>query len=108
MIKNTLQIAADAWGMAVKRYEITEITPDKQISEAMDKQAAAERVRRCVGKEGQEVVYRNGEGAHGEGEKPENGSIFYVSIDFFKCFLCTGRAGQNPEIVLSWGRTTCH
>lgn len=46
MIKETLQTAADAWGMAVKRYEITEITPDKQISEAMDKQAAAERVRR--------------------------------------------------------------
>lgn len=46
MIKETLQAAADAWGMTVKRYEITEITPDKQISEAMDKQAAAERVRR--------------------------------------------------------------
>lgn len=46
MIKDTLQSAADAWGMQVKRYEITEITPDAQISEAMDKQAAAERIRR--------------------------------------------------------------
>lgn len=46
MIKDTLQSAADAWGMEVKRYEITEITPDAQISEAMDKQAAAERIRR--------------------------------------------------------------
>ena len=46
MIKDTLQTAADAWGMEVKRYEITEITPDAQISEAMDKQAAAERIRR--------------------------------------------------------------
>lgn len=48
MIRDTLQSAADAWGMEVKRYEITEITPDNQISEAMDKQAAAERIRRCV------------------------------------------------------------
>lgn len=47
MIRDTLQSAADAWGMEVKRYEITEITPDTQISEAMDKQAAAERIRRC-------------------------------------------------------------
>lgn len=46
MIRDTLQSAADAWGMVVKRYEITEITPDTQISEAMDKQAAAERIRR--------------------------------------------------------------
>lgn len=46
MIRDTLQSAADAWGMEVKRYEITEITPDTQISEAMDKQAAAERIRR--------------------------------------------------------------
>ncbi|CAM9501542.1 unnamed protein product, partial [Discosporangium mesarthrocarpum] len=46
MIKSSVQAAADAWGMEVKRYEITDITPDRQISEAMDKQAAAERVRR--------------------------------------------------------------
>lgn len=46
MIRETLQSAADAWGINVKRYEITEITPDKQISEAMDRQAAAERIRR--------------------------------------------------------------
>lgn len=30
----------------VKRYEITEVTPDEQISTAMDRQAAAERMRR--------------------------------------------------------------
>merc|ERR1712007_197030 len=34
------------WGLEVRRYEITEITPDEQIRIAMDKQAAAERDRR--------------------------------------------------------------
>jgi regulator of protease activity HflC (stomatin/prohibitin superfamily) len=37
---------AEAWGLEIKRYEITEISPDKFITEAMDKQAAAERERR--------------------------------------------------------------
>jgi regulator of protease activity HflC (stomatin/prohibitin superfamily) len=32
--------------MEVKRYEITEVRPDKTITLAMDKQAAAERNRR--------------------------------------------------------------
>lgn len=46
LIKGSLQEAAIAWGMEVRRYEITEITPDEQIRIAMDKQAAAERARR--------------------------------------------------------------
>lgn len=46
LIKGSLQEAAVAWGMEVKRYEITEITPDEEIRVAMDKQAAAERDRR--------------------------------------------------------------
>ncbi len=46
LIKGSLQEAAVNWGMEVKRYEITEITPDEQIRLAMDKQAAAERDRR--------------------------------------------------------------
>lgn len=46
LIKGSLQEAAVAWGLAVKRYEITEITPDEEIRIAMDKQAAAERDRR--------------------------------------------------------------
>ncbi len=46
LIKGSLQEAAIAWGMEVKRYEITEITPDEEIRVAMDKQAAAERDRR--------------------------------------------------------------
>lgn len=41
-----LQPLQDSWGMIIKRYEITEITPDRHISDAMDKQAAAERTRR--------------------------------------------------------------
>lgn len=46
IIKGSLQEAAVAWGLEVRRYEITEITPDDQIRIAMDKQAAAERDRR--------------------------------------------------------------
>merc|ERR1712071_300849 len=45
-IKGTLQEAAVVWGIEVRRYEITEITPDPVIRHAMDKQAAAERARR--------------------------------------------------------------
>jgi len=46
VIKSSLQEAASAWGLLVRRYEITEITPDEEIRVAMDKQAAAERDRR--------------------------------------------------------------
>lgn len=46
LIKGSLQEAALPWGLEIRRYEITEITPDHQIRIAMDKQAAAERDRR--------------------------------------------------------------
>lgn len=46
LIKGSVQESAAAWGLEIKRYEITEISPDKFITEAMDKQAAAERDRR--------------------------------------------------------------
>lgn len=46
LIGSSLQESAVAWGMAVRRYEITEVTPDEKIRIAMDKQAAAERTRR--------------------------------------------------------------
>jgi len=46
IIKTALLDAAYSWGIEIRRYEITEISPDKQISLAMDKQAAAERNRR--------------------------------------------------------------
>jgi len=54
IIKGAVQEGATPWGLNVLRYEITEITPDKTISEAMDKQAAAERLRRVkvLGAEG--------------------------------------------------------
>lgn len=45
-IRKTVQESADAWGIEIKRYEITTVSPDKFITEAMDKQAAAERNRR--------------------------------------------------------------
>jgi regulator of protease activity HflC (stomatin/prohibitin superfamily) len=46
MIRGSLQEAAAPWGLEIRRYEITEITPDTEIRIAMDKQAAAERARR--------------------------------------------------------------
>ena len=46
LIKGSLQEAAIPWGLEIRRYEITEITPDQEIRVAMDKQAAAERARR--------------------------------------------------------------
>lgn len=46
IIRETVQEAATAWGIEIRRYEITEVSPDKHITEAMDKQAAAERERR--------------------------------------------------------------
>jgi regulator of protease activity HflC (stomatin/prohibitin superfamily) len=46
MVRTAVQEAAAAWGLSILRYEITEIHPDRHITEAMDKQAAAERERR--------------------------------------------------------------
>eukprot|EP01036_Dinobryon_divergens_P025860 gene25860-34449_t len=46
IIKSSIQESASQWGVDIKRYEITDITPDRFISEAMDQQAAAERERR--------------------------------------------------------------
>lgn len=46
IIRNSVQESAMSWGMDVKRYEITDISPDRFITDAMDKQAAAERDRR--------------------------------------------------------------
>ena len=48
LIKGSLQEASVPWGLEIRRYEITEITPDHQIRLAMDKQAAAERDRRAL------------------------------------------------------------
>lgn len=38
MIREAVADAAAAWGLEIKRYEITDVTPDKYITEAMDKQ----------------------------------------------------------------------
>jgi regulator of protease activity HflC (stomatin/prohibitin superfamily) len=46
MIRLSVQDAATSWGLEIKRYEITEVTPDKHMTDAMNKQAAAERERR--------------------------------------------------------------
>jgi regulator of protease activity HflC (stomatin/prohibitin superfamily) len=54
IIRRAVQEGAEPWGLKVLRYEITGVTPDKPIREAMDKQAAAERTRRekVLGAEG--------------------------------------------------------
>eukprot|EP00605_Chrysophyceae_sp_TOSAG23-4_P001271 GSChrysophyteH1.ASY1.ANO1.1382.1 assembled CDS len=46
IIRSSVQEAATAWGLDIKRYEITEVQPDKNTLEAMGRQAAAERERR--------------------------------------------------------------
>lgn len=46
VIRVSVQDAATAWGLVIKRYEVTEVTPDTRTSEAMGRQAAAERERR--------------------------------------------------------------
>ena len=48
IIREAVQDAASAWGLEIKRYEITEVNPEKNITEAMGRQAAAERERRSV------------------------------------------------------------
>ena len=40
MIRTAVQGAAEAWGLEIKRYEITDISPDTHITEAMDKQVS--------------------------------------------------------------------
>ena len=40
--------AAETWGVDIKRYEIQNITPSKEILVAMEKQMAAEREKRAV------------------------------------------------------------
>lgn len=45
-ILKSIQSAARDWGVDIYRYEITEVTPDQRVSEAMDSQSIAERKRR--------------------------------------------------------------
>lgn len=45
-VLQSMQSAADRWGIEISRYEIAEVIPDKQVSAAMDSQSIAERKRR--------------------------------------------------------------
>jgi regulator of protease activity HflC (stomatin/prohibitin superfamily) len=45
-VHNALEEASLNWGIKIKRYELTEISPDKQVAESMDRQSIAERTRR--------------------------------------------------------------
>ena len=45
-ILESIKPAALKWGVDILRYEITDVTPDSRVSEAMDSQSIAERKRR--------------------------------------------------------------
>ncbi len=47
-VRQALHGAVDQWGVDVARFEITEMTPDRRIQDAMDLQSTAERERRAV------------------------------------------------------------
>ncbi len=77
LITSSIQDACEAWGMVVKRYEITEILPDKEISLAMDRQAAAERIRRervltAEGHKSAVCLEAEGEASAGEKKCPQS------------------------------------
>lgn len=45
-VHTAVQEPASNWGMVVTRHEMLDVRTDKRINEAMDRQAAAERIRR--------------------------------------------------------------
>ena len=47
-VVNELDKASDPWGVKVLRYEIKNITPPKDVLNAMEKQMRAEREKRAV------------------------------------------------------------
>ena len=69
-LKKVLDEATDKWGVKVSRVEIRDITPPRDIQEAMEKQMQAERERRA------KVLEAEGDKqsriARSEGEKQEN------------------------------------
>ncbi len=83
--------------MIVKRYEITEIAPDKQISVAMDRQAAAERIRRervltAEGNKRAICLEAEGEAAAGEKKMPPiivGKSMYHHLHRMYTCGCCT-------------------
>jgi regulator of protease activity HflC (stomatin/prohibitin superfamily) len=65
-IVNELDKASDPWGIKVLRYEIKNITPPKDVLQAMEKQMRAEREKRAVilGSEGaRDAAINEAEGA---------------------------------------------
>jgi len=115
IIQSTVQDSATPWGLKVLRYEITEISPDRKIREAMDKQAAAERTRRekVLGAEGsKQTVELSSQGfkikvtneSEGERIKTENEA---KAMKFKQVLEAEGeaeaiklRAAANAEAVL--------
>lgn len=48
VVSDALRSATERWGISVERFEITDLTPDPKIQEAMDLQSTAERERRAA------------------------------------------------------------
>lgn len=48
IVGDALSKSVEEWGINVLRFEITELSPDKRIQEAMDLQSTAERERRSA------------------------------------------------------------
>lgn len=75
-VRAVISEAAPNWGLVVTRHEILDVQPDARISEAMDRQAAAERARRerVLQAEGEkEVVRLESEGMRIQSENESEG-----------------------------------
>lgn len=64
-----VDLASDAWGVKVLRYEIRNINPPRDVIEAMEKQMRAEREKRAVILESEGVRDANINRAEGEKQK---------------------------------------
>ena len=64
-----VDLASDPWGVKVLRYEIRNITPPRDVIEAMEKQMRAEREKRAVILESEGVRDANINRAEGEKQK---------------------------------------
>lgn len=89
-VTQTLEEAATPWGLEILRYEITEISPDREIQMAMDKQAVAERDRReqvlsAEGNKRAAVLESEGVKLRKQNGQSVNFSHFFFALVFNRC-----------------------